>query len=145
MKEDKSKYEKFRVVPCRTKKRKKTTEKNLPVQVVYAVNDKIHLYHEKVAVRITICSLYKCGTPTAPTKYAHFCSTWDAYEQTEEWERLCGTCYTGPYLSKLPSRGPIRTTGELAMDMAGPNCFGDDSTSGSEVSSSASSLSDSNA
>ena len=28
MKEDKSKYEKFKVVPCRTKKKRKTTEKN---------------------------------------------------------------------------------------------------------------------
>ena len=119
----------------------KFDQSTLPVQVVYTVADRVHLYHPKVSVRRTICSLYACGTPMAPTKYACFCEAWNSRSPTGEWEFLCGSCYTEPYLKKLPVRGPLQTKNEIALACGGPDFYVEDSEAGSEVSSSSSSSS----
>ena len=112
---------------------------DMPVQVVYSVNDRIHLYHDKVFFRWTICSLYQCGNQAAPSKYANFLSSYNTLNPAAHWESLCGTCWTEPYLKKLPVRGSLKTVNELALTAAGPEYCAENSGSMSEVSPSSSS------
>ena len=114
---------------------------SLPLQVVNAKNNRVHLWHPKVCADWTISSCWGCGSPSDPMSYAEFQTAHDTIDLAPDPERACGSCYRESHLRKLPSLGNIVSratlskTSERAEGESTPSdCLSDDSSSSSSSS-----------